>query len=53
MPPSHPLLKKYSIQRPQGKIMENRKQAERDNAGLIECVDILWEEISFIVLIYK
>lgn len=33
--------------------MENRKQAEVDNAGLIECVDILWVKISPIVLIYK
>ena len=53
MPSSHPLWGKYSKQRPQGNIKENGKQAELDNAGLNECVDILWEEISFIVLIYK
>lgn len=49
MPSSHPLWKKYSIQAHKETFKENGKQAELDNAGLNECVDILWEEISFIV----
>lgn len=44
----HPLWRKYFIQRPQGNIKKNGKQAGLGNAGLNECVDILWEEISMV-----